>query len=393
MDKWIIGKLIAALREGLTGEAGKLIKLNHKEIAETLSKELETYISPRSARHYITYLKPLCKDVDFKSPKRGRPPKLETSNTPSFPPLDHLLALEFSHISGRTMSDVYQQLKSQGLIKGSKSSFHAKIQNWLTPPPGSVTFPSTPNKRTDQYPFLSSYSLSVSATVLDITPDYLYQVYLIGYETSTGYLQIAPIKAINPDAQPKKRPRGRPIKLPEMGNYLYRKTHDEGPAVMYIPRSVLMDYLNKIILTIGLPIHDITLIDSPTIHISDTPDGQKLDIQPFNLVSVEKKRSLLEEYLNREVPSHDKIFELTQTRDGIEALNKKAIENVERERKKLQDEINLGVELKTANPIWPPIIKIEKQRIALAEAYKGKRLKFKRLTTFLRPQTKRIRLI
>lgn len=389
MDK---RKLIAALKKGLAGETGQLIGLTQKQIAATLSKELNTNISPRTVRHYLAHLNQSRKEEE-KLPmrKRGRPSKLEASNSPNLPPLDHLLALELSHISGRSASHTYHQLNDLGLIKGSKSSFHAKIESWLTTHTCSVASTTTPNKRADQHPILSRYSLRVSATVLEITPDYLYQVYLIGYEAHTGYLQILPVEAISPEAQLEKRSVGRPKKSPETNDCLYRQSHDEVPTAMYLSRSVLTDCIQNFIRIIGLPIHDITLIDSPTISLSYTSDGNPLDTMPFNLVSVEKRRSLLEEYLNRKARSRDTIFELALA--GIDALNEIAIQKIMRDRNELRNEFKLGDQLiKKSGLPGQTRKKLDQQRIALTKAYKDDYRYFARLATYTNPKTKRIRL-
>lgn len=389
MDK---RKLIAALRKGLAGETGQLIGLTQKQIASTLSKELGADITPRSVRHYVAHLNH-SRTVEEKLPmrKRGRPSKCQASNTPSVPPLDYLLALELSHISGRTASHTYQQLNELGLINGSKSSFHAKIKSWLTTYTRLIADTSTPNKHTDQHPILNRYSLRVSATVLEITPDYLYQVYFVGYETHTGYLQILKVDAINPEAQLENRSKGRPKKAPETNDCLFRQSHDDRTTAMYLSRTVLMDCIQNFIRIIGLPVHHITLIDSPTISISYTSDGNPLDPTPLNLVSVEKRRSLLEEYLNRKVRSRDTIYELTLA--GIDTLNEIAIQKIKRERIKLRNELKLGDQLiKKSGFMWQARKKLDQQRIALTKAYKADYRYFARLVTYTNPKTKRVRL-
>ncbi len=300
MDK---RKLIAALENGLAGENGQLIGMTQKQIATVLSKELGADISPRTVRHYVAHLNHSRNEEErLQSRKRGRPLNAKEKNSPGVPlqrhvfTLDHLLALELLHISARSVRHIYKQLHGLDLIQGSKNSFYEKIQSWLPTHACSTTYSSTPNKRDDQHPILSRYSLRVSATVLEITPDYLYQVYLIGCETHTGYLQISSVEAINPEAQPDRRSSGRPKKLPTSNDRIYRQTNGKEQPVMHLSRSVLIDCIQNFTHTIGLPINDITLIDSPTIHLSSTMDVGHLDMQPFNLVSILLKRSPLEKY-------------------------------------------------------------------------------------------------
>jgi hypothetical protein len=231
----------------------------------------------------------------------------------------------------------------------------------------------------------------VSATVLEITPDYLYQVYLIGYETHTGYLQILPVEAISPDAQLEKRSVGRPKKPPETNDCLYRQSHDGGPTAMYLSRTVLMDCIQNFIRIIGLPIHDIQLIDSPIISLSYTSDGKPLDTTPLNLVSIELKKSLLEEYLNQKVRSRDTTFERALA--GIDALNEIAIQRIMRERNELRKEFKLGDQLiKKSGFPGQNRKKLDQQRIALTKAYKADYRYFARLATYTNPKIKRIRL-